>query len=123
MVRRRKAHGEAGAALRLPSLIPQPIALEMLLTGDPVDAERASALGLVNRVVPEGSALDGALELAGKIAANGPLAVAARKSVPSIATVAIASRYPGMPLSLKMTLVPSGVNVGCTRSRLRERRP
>jgi enoyl-CoA hydratase len=62
----------AGAALRLPSLIPQPIALELLLTGDPIDAERASGLGLVNRVVPEGTALDGALELAATIAANGP---------------------------------------------------
>ena len=71
----------AGAALRLPSLIPQPIALELLLTGDPVDAQRASDLGLVNRVVPEGTALDGALELAATIAANGPLAVAATKRV------------------------------------------
>jgi enoyl-CoA hydratase len=71
----------AGAALRLPSLIPLPIALELLLTGDPVDAQRASDLGLVNRVVPEGSALDGALELAATIAANGPLAVAATKQV------------------------------------------
>ncbi len=71
----------AGAALRLPSLIPQPIALELLLTGDPVDAQRASDLGLVNRVVPEGAALEGALELAATVAANGPLAVAATKQV------------------------------------------
>lgn len=71
----------AGAALRLPELVPLPIALELLLTGDPIDARRAAALGLVNRVVPTGLALDGALELAATIAANGPLAVAATRRV------------------------------------------
>jgi enoyl-CoA hydratase/carnithine racemase len=54
----------AGAALRLPERVPLPIALELLLTGDPIDAARAAALGLVNRVTPEGEALAGALELA-----------------------------------------------------------
>ncbi len=65
----------AGAALRLPERVPLPIALELLLTGDPIGAERAADLGLVNRITAEGDALDGALELAAKIAANGPLAV------------------------------------------------
>ena len=54
-----------GAAMLLPQRIPQTIALEMLLTGDPITAQRAADLGLVNRVTPEGGALDGALELAG----------------------------------------------------------
>lgn len=71
----------AGAAMLLPSRIPQAIALEMLLTGDPITAERAAALGLVNRVTPEGGALDGALELAAAIAANGPFAVAVTKEI------------------------------------------
>jgi enoyl-CoA hydratase len=71
----------AGAALLLTQRIPQAIALELLLTGDPIDAARAAVLGLVNRVVPEGSALDGALELAATIAANGPLAVAVTKQI------------------------------------------
>jgi enoyl-CoA hydratase len=65
----------AGAALRLPERVPMPIALELLLTGDPIGAARAAELGLVNRLTPEGGALDGALELAATIAANGPLAV------------------------------------------------
>jgi len=65
----------AGAALRLPERVPMPIALELLLTGDPIDAKRAAELGLVNRLTPEGGALDGALELAATIAENGPLAV------------------------------------------------
>jgi enoyl-CoA hydratase len=65
----------AGAALRLPERVPMPIALELLLTGDPIDASRAADLGLVNRLTPEGQALEGALELAATIAGNGPLAV------------------------------------------------
>ena len=69
----------AGAALRLPERVPLPIALELLLTGEPIDADRAAALGLVNRLTDEGGALDGALELAAPIAANGPLAVAVTK--------------------------------------------
>jgi len=53
----------------------------MLLTGDPFDARRAFDIGLVNRVVDDGQALETALELAGKIAANGPLALAATKAI------------------------------------------
>jgi enoyl-CoA hydratase/carnithine racemase len=45
------------------------------MTGDSIDAERALALGLVNRVVPSDRLIDEALELAGRIAANAPLAV------------------------------------------------
>ena len=70
-----------GAALQLPRRVPYAIALELLLTGDPIDAERAAAAGLVNRVVDEGAAVDAALELAASIAANGPLAVAATKEI------------------------------------------
>jgi enoyl-CoA hydratase len=71
----------AGGAMLLPQRIPQAIALEMLLTGDPITAQRAADLGLVNRLTPEGGALDGALELAATIAANGPLAVAISKQI------------------------------------------
>src|SRR3954451_20408007 len=63
----------AGAALHLPQRIPQAIALEMLLTGEPIAAARAAGLGLVNRVVPDGTAVDAAVELARTVAANGPL--------------------------------------------------
>ncbi|MFJ3775882.1 crotonase/enoyl-CoA hydratase family protein [Streptomyces sp. NPDC090075] len=71
----------AGAALHLPRRIPYAIALELLLTGRPIDAERAASYGLVNRLTDEGGALEGALELAATIAANGPLAVAATKQI------------------------------------------
>jgi enoyl-CoA hydratase len=71
----------AGGAMLLPQRIPLPVALELLLTGDPIAAQRAYELGLVNRVTPEGGALDAALELAAVIAANGPLAVAVTKEI------------------------------------------
>ena len=70
-----------GAALLLPQRVPRAVAVELLLTGEPMDAERAAAVGLVNRVVDDGTALDAAVELAGVIAANGPLAVAATKEI------------------------------------------
>ncbi len=55
--------------------------MELVLTGDPVEAPRAYELGLVNKLTPTGGALDAAIELALKIAANGPLAVIASKDV------------------------------------------
>jgi enoyl-CoA hydratase/carnithine racemase len=70
-----------GALVRLPRTMPRNVAMELALTGDPIDAERAYALGLVNRVTEPGQALQTALELAETIAANGPLALAATKRV------------------------------------------
>ena len=70
-----------GAAILLTGRMPYALALEMLLTGDPMDARRAAEVGLVNQLVPEGTALDAALALALRIAANGPLAVAATKEI------------------------------------------
>jgi enoyl-CoA hydratase len=70
-----------GAALQLPRRVPFNVALEMLLTGEPLTAVRAAEIGLVNRLTAEGGALAGALELAATIAANGPLAVAASKAI------------------------------------------
>jgi enoyl-CoA hydratase/carnithine racemase len=61
--------------------VPLSIALEMTLTGDPIGAERALALGLINAVVPPGEVLTVALDYAERIAANGPLAVAAIKEL------------------------------------------
>jgi enoyl-CoA hydratase len=70
-----------GAALLLPRRIPFTAAMELLLTGERIDAHRAAALGLVNRLVPDGTALGEALRLAGVIAANGPLAVTVTKQI------------------------------------------
>jgi enoyl-CoA hydratase len=70
-----------GAALQLPRRVPFNVALEMLLTGEPLSAVRAAEIGLVNRLTEDGGALAGALELAAAIAANGPLAVVASKAI------------------------------------------
>jgi crotonobetainyl-CoA hydratase len=69
----------AGGVLRLPHQIPPKIALEMILTGDPMDAASAARWGLVNRVAPAGQSVDMAMALAVRIAANAPLALRASK--------------------------------------------
>jgi enoyl-CoA hydratase len=71
----------AGALLRLPRVLPRNVAMELALTGEPIDAERGHELGLVNRLAEPGTAVDVALELASQIAANGPLALAATKRI------------------------------------------
>lgn len=68
----------AGIA-RLAQLVGRERAAELLFTGEVIDAERAERIGLVGRVVDDDQLLPTALELAGKIAANPPLAVAALK--------------------------------------------
>ncbi len=60
---------------RLPRLVGKGIAKELLYTGDIIDAARAHAIGLVNKVVEPGKHLESALEMAGKIISKGPLAV------------------------------------------------
>jgi enoyl-CoA hydratase len=70
-----------GALLRLPRRIPYHLAMELALTGELVDADRMAAVGLVNRVVEPGAAVEAAASLASEIAANGPLAVAASKRI------------------------------------------
>ena len=64
-----------------PQRIPYHLAMELALTGDPIDAERGYELGIVNRLAEPGGAVDAALELAGEIARNGPLALKASKRI------------------------------------------
>lgn len=70
-----------GGLLRLPQRIPYQIAMELALTGENLPAERAHELGLVNVLAEPGHALEAAIELAERITANGPLAVAATKRI------------------------------------------
>ncbi|MCK4176897.1 crotonase/enoyl-CoA hydratase family protein [Aciditerrimonas ferrireducens] len=70
-----------GGLIRLPKRLPLAVALELALTGEPIDAGRALQLGLVNRVVPLDRLLSEALVLAEQIAANAPLAVRWSKKV------------------------------------------
>lgn len=69
----------AGAMVRLPRQIPECLAMELLLTGDAVDARRAAEMGLINRVVAPDEVLPEAMRLARRIADNGPLALRAVK--------------------------------------------
>ena len=66
-----------GSAVRLPRQLPYTVAADLLLTGRHITADEALSYGLVGHVVPDGEALTKARELAGLIAANGPLAVQA----------------------------------------------
>ncbi|MGD9618549.1 MAG: crotonase/enoyl-CoA hydratase family protein [Mycolicibacterium sp.] len=70
-----------GGLLRLPHRIPYQKALELALTGDSFTAEQAAQWGFVNVLTEPGEALEGALALAERITANGPLAVAVTKEV------------------------------------------
>jgi enoyl-CoA hydratase len=70
-----------GGLLRLPQRIPYQIAMELALTGENLTAVRAHELGLVNALAEPGHALAAAIELAERITANGPLAVAATKRI------------------------------------------
>jgi len=65
----------AGGPLRIQRALPRNIALELIATGDPIGAQRAYDLGMVNRLVPQERLLDEALALAEAIAANAPLAL------------------------------------------------
>lgn len=65
----------AGSTVRLPRQIPWTVAMEMLITGEPISGRRAYEIGLVGHVVPDGTALARAREIAARIASNAPLAV------------------------------------------------
>lgn len=71
----------AGGAFRLVQQLPRKLAMEMLLTGEPITAARALELGLVNQVVPAVDLMQAALVLAAQIVANAPLSVQASKRV------------------------------------------
>ncbi len=66
-----------GSAVRLPRQIPYTVAADLLLTGRHITAPEAKEIGLIGHVVPDGEALGKAMELAGMIAANGPVAIRA----------------------------------------------
>jgi len=71
----------AGGMLRLPARIPYHVAMQAVLTGEMIAAQRAHSLGLVNQLTPPGRALEAALDMGRTIAANGPLAVQTAKRI------------------------------------------
>ncbi len=71
----------AGGVFRIVDQLPRKVALQMLLTGEPISAGEAARWGLVNQVVPNGTALMAALALAERVTVNAPLSVQASKRV------------------------------------------
>ena len=88
-----------GGTQRVLQQLPYAIGMEMLLTGDGIDAETAARWGLVNKVVPQAELLDTAFAYARKIAANAPLAVQAAKEL------AVRSREMGLTTGLRVEAV------------------
>jgi crotonobetainyl-CoA hydratase len=71
----------AGGVFRIVDQLPRKVALQMLLTGEPISAAEAAKWGLINQVVPDGTALDAALALAERVTVNAPLSVQASKRI------------------------------------------
>lgn len=78
---RRGLMAAAGGLIRMPEQLPRKIAMQLILTGEPIDAATALRWGLVNEVVPDGQVLAAALDLARVIEQNAPLAVQASKRI------------------------------------------
>lgn len=76
----------AGGLYRLPLALPRAVAIELILTADRIPSERAAELGMVNRVVPAGETVSAALDLAGRIAANAPIAVSESLQIAKLAS-------------------------------------
>lgn len=89
-----------GSTVRLPRQVPYTRAMEILLLGEHLDAEQALAIGLIGRIVADGSALTTARELAARIASNGPLAVQAIKR--SVRETAAMSEADGLRRELEL---------------------
>jgi len=85
-----------GGTQRIMQQLPYAIAMEMLLTGDKIDAATALRWGLINKVVPQNGLRDAALEYAHRIAKNAPLALQAAKEL------ALRSRDMDLPTGLRM---------------------
>lgn len=77
-----------GSHIRLPRQIPWAIAMQLLLTGEPISAQRAYEVGLLNEVVDDGTARGRAMEVATRISRNGPLAVTTAKQI-AVAALAL----------------------------------
>jgi enoyl-CoA hydratase len=78
----------AGGLFRLARTLPRNVALELALTGDPIPAQRAHELGLVNTLCEPGEAIAGALALADRVCANAPVAVQLSREIVLAGTLA-----------------------------------
>ena len=113
----------SASTVRLPRQIPWTVAMEMLITGEPISGRRAYEVGLVGHVVPDGTALERARQIADRIAANGPLAVRNIKaSVLAADALPEADAY-GRELELGMEVMSSADAKEGPRAFLEKRSP
>jgi enoyl-CoA hydratase len=113
----------AGGLIRLPKRVPLAMALELAMTGDPIDAQRALALGLVNRVVPAARVVDEAIGLAERIGENSPIAVRnSRRLVREAAELSEAEGW-ARTLELMMPVFESGDAVEGATAFAEKRKP
>ena len=104
-----------GGVIRLPKRIPHHLAMEFLLTGEPVSGRRAGELGLANRVTATGETTAVALQLAEKLAENAPLALAAVKKIVRAADgVPDADAFAAQRQEMKQLMASADVREGMT---------
>ena len=101
-----------GGTQRLPRLVGKGRALEMILTGDPITAEEAYRIGLVNRVVPGEDLIPTARRIASRILENGPVAVAL--------SLQAVNRGLEMPLDTALDWEASQFGLSCATEDIRE---
>jgi enoyl-CoA hydratase len=101
-----------GGTQRLPRLVGKGRALEIILTGDPITADEALRIGLVNRVVPAAELIPAAREIAGRIIRNGPAAVAL--------CIDVVNRGLEMPFEEALAFEATQFGVSCATEDIRE---
>jgi len=92
------------------------------MTGDPMTAQRAYEVGLVNRVVPKGQAMTVAMEIAAKIAGNAPLVVQAMKSI-ALSTLPVSSTAQHYPQRVMLDRIANSEDIKEGVASFKEKRP
>ncbi|PKZ63826.1 enoyl-CoA hydratase [Gordonia terrae] len=110
-----------GTHVRLPQQVPWAIAMQLLLTGDHIDAAQAVRAGLVNEVVPAGTELERSVEVAGGIARNAPVAVRTAKEI-AVRALGNESRF-ALEASLNERVLRSADAVEGPRAFIEKRTP
>ncbi len=112
----------AGIMAGFPPRMQYKAALEWLMTGDPMTAQRAYEIGLVNRVVPKGQAMTVAMEIATKIANNAPLVVQAMKSI-ALGTLPVSPSAQHYPQRAMLDRIAASEDIKEGVASFKEKRP
>jgi enoyl-CoA hydratase len=120
---KRSLAAAAGGLFRVGRRIPLNLAMELALTGDPMTAARAHALGLVNVLCADGQAQDTALALAGRIAANAPLAIRQARKIVAVSPYITETEGWRLSAEAERALMGSGDQVEGVRAFIEKRPP